>query len=95
MVPVVGEAADLANAGWYAAEGKWADAALSAGSAIPIAGNFATAAKWGKRAVNAADAGADIAIAAGRAAKDPTTARSARWLREAIVYRLLLGHPSK
>lgn len=61
MVPVIGEAADLANAGWYAAEGKWTDAALSAGAAIPVAGNLATAAKWGKHAVNAADAGADVA----------------------------------
>jgi DNA/RNA non-specific endonuclease len=61
MVPVIGEPVDLANAGWYAAEGKWADAALSAAAIIPLAGNAATAAKWGKRAVNAADAGADIA----------------------------------
>jgi hypothetical protein len=67
MVPVIGEAADLANAGWYAAEGNWADAALSAGSMIPIAGNAVTAAKWGKRAVNVADAGADIARTARRA----------------------------
>lgn len=67
MVPVVGEVADLANAGWYAVEGKWTDAALSAGSAIPIAGNVATAAKWGKRAVNAAEAGTDVAKTMGRA----------------------------
>ncbi len=67
MVPVVGEVADLANAGWYAMEGNWTDAALSAGSMIPIAGNAVTAAKWGKRAVNAADAGADVARAVERA----------------------------
>jgi DNA/RNA non-specific endonuclease len=66
MVPVIGEAADLANAGWYAAEGNWTDAALSASSAIPIAGNVATAAKWGKRAVNAAEAGTDVAKTMGR-----------------------------
>lgn len=67
MVPVVGEVADLANAGWYAAEGNWTDAALSAGAMIPIAGNAATAAKWGRRAVNAAEGGADVAKTLGRA----------------------------
>jgi hypothetical protein len=84
MVPVVGEAADLANAGWYAAEGKWADAALSAGSAIPIAGNVATAAKWGKRAVNAADAGADAAKTIRRADDAADAAKVARHGDEAV-----------
>lgn len=50
MVPVLGEAADLANAGWYAAEGDYTNAALSAASAIPFAGNAATAAKWADKA---------------------------------------------
>ena len=64
MVPVVGEAADLANAGWYAAEGDMVNAGLSAAAAIPGAGNVATAAKWGKRAVDAADAIGDVSKAA-------------------------------
>ena len=55
MVPVVGEAADLANAGWYAAEGDFANAALSGAAAIPFAGNVATGAKWVKRGVEVAD----------------------------------------
>jgi len=54
MVPVIGEAADLANAGWYAVEGDYKNAALSAAGAIPFAGNAATAAKWGSKAVDAA-----------------------------------------
>lgn len=61
MVPVIGEAADLANAGWYLAEGDKANAALSAAGAIPFAGNAATAAKWGKKAVDAADVIGDAA----------------------------------
>lgn len=59
MVPVIGEAADLANAGWYLAEGDKTNAALSAAGAIPFAGNFATGAKWAKKGVNAVDMAAD------------------------------------
>lgn len=61
MIPVVGAAADLANAGWYAADGDWGDAALSAASAVPLVGDAALAAKWGKRAVEVTEAGVDIA----------------------------------
>ena len=45
LVPVVGEAADLANAAWYTAEGDYTMAALSAAAAIPFAGWAATGAK--------------------------------------------------
>lgn len=47
MVPVIGEVADVANGIWYAAEGDWVNAGLSFAGAIPLAGNAATAAKWG------------------------------------------------
>lgn len=60
MVPVLGEAADLANGAWYAAEGDWTNAALSAGAAVPFLGNAATAAKWGNRAIDAADTLSDV-----------------------------------
>ncbi|MEU4446911.1 DNRLRE domain-containing protein [Actinosynnema sp. NPDC050801] len=53
LVPVVGEVADLANAAWYAAEGDYLNAALSAASAIPFAGYAATGAKL---AIKGADA---------------------------------------
>ncbi|WP_307805055.1 RHS repeat-associated core domain-containing protein [Streptomyces sp. VRA16 Mangrove soil] len=56
MVPVIGEAADVANGVWYAAEGNYADAAMSLASAIPGAGNAVTAAKWAKKTSNAVDA---------------------------------------
>jgi hypothetical protein len=45
MVPVVGSVAESVNAGWYAAQGDYGDAALSAASAIPIAGDAADAAR--------------------------------------------------
>jgi hypothetical protein len=49
FVPVVGDAADLVNAGWYAMEGDWTNAALSAASAIPIVGDLAKVGKYGAR----------------------------------------------
>jgi len=47
-VPIVGNVADLANAGVYGARGKYGDAALSMAAAVPIAGYGATAAKGAK-----------------------------------------------
>ncbi|WP_161487963.1 hypothetical protein, partial [Paenibacillus glacialis] len=45
LIPGIGEAADLLNAGIYAARGDYANAALSAAAAIPFVGWGATAAK--------------------------------------------------
>ena len=56
LVPVLGEVADLGNAAWYAAEGDYANAALSAASAIPLAGYGASAVKAGKYAKKGVDA---------------------------------------
>jgi hypothetical protein len=56
LVPGLGEPADLANAVISLARGNYVDAGLSASSAIPIAGWFATAGKWAKRGFKAADA---------------------------------------
>ncbi|MBS7531572.1 hypothetical protein IC619_013875 [Hazenella sp. IB182353] len=53
MVPVIGEGADIVKGIWYAFEGDYGNAALSFGAAISIAGNLATAGKWGKRAYDA------------------------------------------
>ena len=46
MVPAVGEAADLANAGISAARGDTAGAALSLAAMVPLAGTGATVAKF-------------------------------------------------
>jgi hypothetical protein len=54
MVPVVGNAADGINAAWYAAEGKYLDAALSSIGMIPGIGQAAILAK---PAIKAAAAG--------------------------------------
>lgn len=56
LIPVVGEVADVANGIWYAAEGNYADAALSMSSAIPLIGYGATAVKAGKYAKKGLDA---------------------------------------
>ncbi len=56
LLPGVGEPADLFNCALYAGRGKGVDAGLSCGSAIPIAGYGATAAKAARRAKEAADA---------------------------------------
>ena len=69
MVPVFGAAADLINAGWYAGEGyaqdkgyldetgagedAYKNAAISGLAAVPGLGQWATAAKYGKRGFDA------------------------------------------
>lgn len=49
LIPAVGELADGANALVYLAEGDKINAALSAASMLPVGGQAATAAKWGKK----------------------------------------------
>jgi hypothetical protein len=55
LVPVVGDAVDLAHAGWYLAEGDKVNAALSAASAIPFVGDAAKVGKYGAKAVKGAE----------------------------------------
>ncbi len=50
LVPVLGEAFDLINAGIYAIEGDYTSAALSAAAAIPVLGTAATIGKLGHKA---------------------------------------------
>ncbi|HWM58886.1 MAG TPA: DUF6531 domain-containing protein [Pseudonocardia sp.] len=54
LIPVVGEAADLVNAGWYALEGDYVMAGLSAAAAIPGLGYAATAGKLGVKGARVA-----------------------------------------
>jgi hypothetical protein len=61
MIPVIGAPADAINAGWYAAQGDWKDAALSAATAIPGVGDFAGGARLGTTALKIAEDGAKIA----------------------------------
>lgn len=73
MVPVIGEAADIANAGWYAIEGDYMNAALSAAGAIPLCGSAVTACKLGGRIQGRAD---DVLDDLSEAAESVTTVRS-------------------
>ena len=69
LVEGVGTACDLANAGLYAAEGKYKEAAISAAAAIPVAGAAVGAAKLGAKGAKAGSKlakGADDAGDAGR-----------------------------
>ncbi|MGP4100448.1 golvesin C-terminal-like domain-containing protein [Nonomuraea sp. KM90] len=66
MVPVVGEVADLANAGWYALEGNYVDAALSLAGAVPFVGAAATGVKWVKTAVKITGTAGNTAKTAAR-----------------------------
>ncbi|WP_446678288.1 golvesin C-terminal-like domain-containing protein [Streptomyces scopuliridis] len=59
QVPVIGEVADGANAIWYAAEGNWVDAGISAAGMIPFAGSVATGARLTSKTVKAVDAISD------------------------------------
>jgi hypothetical protein len=67
LVPVLGEVADGANALIYLAEGNYVDAALSAAAMIPIGGQAATVAKFGKRVFKEG-----VEAAAEKAAKETT-----------------------
>jgi len=64
LVPGLGIFADTLNAAWYAVEGDWANASLSAAAAVPGLGYGAIALKWGgcglKRATRFADIAANI-----------------------------------
>ena len=78
LVPGYGNVADLANAGIYAARGKKADAALSAASAIPGAGQVATGAKWAKKAAKGVKGLSKAAKAAKTAKKAKKASHAAK-----------------
>jgi hypothetical protein len=72
MVPVIGAPADAINAGWYAAQGDWANAALSAATAIPGLGDVVGGARLGATALKIGEDG----VKAERLIKDGTEAAS-------------------
>jgi hypothetical protein len=59
-IPVVGIVTEGVNAGWNAAQGDYADAALSAASAIPVAGDAADAARLTRDSIGLAREGDTI-----------------------------------
>jgi hypothetical protein len=86
FIPVVGAAADLANAGWYLAEGDKVNAALSAVAAIPGAGDaVAATAIAGKVALKGAKA-LEVATKVEKAgAAISTTSRAGKAINKGIV----------
>jgi hypothetical protein len=72
MVPGIQEVANGVNAVWYATEGDWANAGISAAGMIPIAGDAAVGARLvakGAKAVNELGKGAKELAPAEEAAK--------------------------
>ena len=77
LIPGVGEAADAANAAWYATEGEYFLAALSLVSLVPVVGDIVGkggklamwATKLGSKGAKAAKTAADAGSAAVKAAK--------------------------
>lgn len=68
LIPGLGIFADSINAGWYALEGDWANAGLSAAAAVPGLGYGAIALKWGGCGLARATRFADIAANVGGSA---------------------------
>ncbi|HIK17150.1 MAG TPA: hypothetical protein IGS53_17935 [Leptolyngbyaceae cyanobacterium M33_DOE_097] len=73
FIPVVGAVADLANAGWYAAEGDYKNAALSAASAVPGVGDVAAAGKIALKTAAAAKGATAVGGALALARRGPKT----------------------
>lgn len=92
MIPLVGELADGANALLYAAEGDYANAALSAASMVPLAGNVVGAAKLGKRVLKVADKVSDAVKGPVKkllkTCGDPVDVASGAVLAEAVDFTL-------
>jgi filamentous hemagglutinin len=87
MIPVIGAPADAVNAGWYAAQGDWANAALSAATAIPGVGDFVGGARLGATGLKMVEDGVRVERAIKDGKEVASTARNAEhalnWEREA------------
>ncbi|MCX4756998.1 RHS repeat-associated core domain-containing protein [Kitasatospora purpeofusca] len=77
MVPVIGDACDIVNGVWYAAEGDWKNAAMSLVAVVPVIGSAATAARIASKAANIVDAATDVAKAVERGSEAAKSVRSA------------------
>lgn len=76
-VPVVGTVTEGVNAGWYAAQGDYVDAATSAAAAIPIAGDAADAGRLTRDGIGLARDGKTLVSDAHDAKTITTDARAA------------------
>jgi len=101
LIPVIGEAFDLANGAIYAARGDYLNAGLSAAAAIPFAGWGATGAKLGLRygddvlaATNKGDEFVDVYRAFGDDARAQGFSWTTRDPRTVSNFRDAAGLPS-
>ncbi|MEV6588838.1 hypothetical protein [Streptomyces acidicola] len=83
LVPVFGEAADLINCGWYAAEDDALNSGLSCAAAVPFLGWGATGGKLGKKGFTALEAFFKAERAAGNVPHIWSASRNARHAQNA------------
>lgn len=77
MIPVIGDACDIVNGVWYAAEGDWKNAAMSLVAVIPVIGSAATAARIASKVANAVDTVTDVVKAVERGSEAAKGVRGA------------------
>lgn len=89
FIPVIGEPADFVNAVWYAAEGDYVNAGLSAAGMIPLVGWAAVGGRWVRTTRLASRAEFDDLARAGRAGRvgDDDFARLASGTDAAPAFR--------
>lgn len=78
FIPAVGVVADVANAAVYAAEGDWANAALSAVSAIPVVGDAAAVAGKSVKVVSKISKGSEKALSKAKKMKSSFAAKKGK-----------------
>lgn len=87
LIPGIGEVADLANAGIYAARGDYLNAGLSLAACIPVGGQAATVAKMANKAntaIKATKAASAVAKAAGAITKAVKVVKAGDRLKSVI-----------
>ncbi len=77
MIPVIGDACDIVNGVWYAAEGDWKNAAMSLVAVVPVIGSAATAARIASKVAGAVDTVTDVVRAVERGSEAAKSVRSA------------------
>ena len=93
LVPGFGEAADGINAIYYASEGDFVNAGLSAAAMIPLAGYAASAAKFARKAekavdaIKAADKSMDAIKTIDKAVDVKKAVKKAEDISEGVIYK--------
>lgn len=88
LVPLLGEPADAVNGLIYTVEGNEVDAALSFAAVVPGVGMGATAAKYGRKGVNALEESSDAARSSVRRNWDETPSEGFHYTRTQILDKI-------